>query len=113
LAASSVRRSAENSICMVPRARRSLMRGVFQFFRFAGELCFCHALTRHERADGSSGTDQRLAALQGARRRPIHFSSDVSETPRIISTMTGTNVLSMAKTLAYLVIMKPRPEMVV
>ena len=56
---------------------------------------------------------QRLAWLQGAMRRPNHFSKDVSETPSTISTITGTKVLSISKTLAYLVIMKPRPEMVV
>src|SRR6185437_14219334 len=55
----------------------------------------------------------RLALLQGATRRPNHFSNVVSETPRNISTITGTKVLSISKLLAYVVIMKPRPLMVV
>ena len=55
----------------------------------------------------------RLALLQGAIRRSSNFSTEVSETPRTISTITGTNVLSISNTLAYRVIMKPRPVMVV
>ena len=54
-----------------------------------------------------------MAALQGAMRRPTHFSNVVNETPRTIKTITGTNVLSIAKTFAYFVIMNPRPEIVV
>ena len=56
---------------------------------------------------------QTSARRQGAIRRSTHFNPAVKVTPRIISRTTGTNVLSISKTLAYLVTMNPSPEIVV
>jgi hypothetical protein len=40
--------------------------------------------------------DQQLAWLQGAMRCPNRFGGDVSVTSSVISTITGTKVLSVA-----------------
>ena len=72
-----------------------------------------HALRSTPAETKFRGPVQRLAWLQGAMRRSSRFKPEVRVTPRTISTNTGTNVLSISNTLAYLVIMKPRPEIVV
>src|ERR1041385_4653837 len=95
----------------VPRSILSALS--FSFSAFCTSLGFAMPRLKTERRDGSHRDHPRLAWLQGAMRRPAHFSNDVSDTPSTISTITGTKVLSIANTLAYLVIMKPRPEIVV